>query len=175
MNIKQLNEELERILEEDNIENVVDYILDFIFNKNRFGESIEVQEHDIPEFKSKKDISKWFQKIFEDIGKVTVEDGKAEIHLYPVDADREAFKRRMLKPENRAVAIVFKQLLESSHREPDREADDGHRWNQQVYTNELKIIDSENNSTIYKVTIFIDVVLQPENRNRYAGHKTEKK
>ena len=131
-------------------------------------EPIEVKKDEIPNFETKKDLANWFKGIFKDLGKVTVDDTGIRIDLYDSNAGREAFKRRFQQEPNKAVAKVFDEIVTKSIKIDERQKDERHNHNQDIYYNKLKI-----GKDIYDVKLFIDY-LEPNQEYRYAGHSTAK-
>ena len=129
---------------------------------------IEVSPKDIPQFDSKEDLGNWFKKIFKDLGSVTVTDTGIKIDLYGGNAEREAFKRRLQQEPNKAVAKAFEEVITKSIKVDEREKDENHKHDQDIYFNKLKL--GKDN---YDVNLFVDY-LEPNREYRYAGHKTTK-
>lgn len=129
---------------------------------------IEVKSEDIPQFATKDDLGNWFKSIFEDLGNITIDDTGIRIDLYGGNADREAFKRRFQQEPNKAVAKAFEEVVTKSIKVDERQKDERHKHNQDIYYNKLKL-DKDN----YDVNLFIDY-LEPNREYRYAGHSTTK-
>lgn len=129
---------------------------------------IEVKAEDIPQFESKKDLGDWFKEIFKDLGNITIEDSGIRIDLYESNANREAFKRRFQQEPNKAVAKAFEDIVLKSIKVDERQKDEKHKHNQEIYYNKLKLGEDT-----YDVNLFVDY-LAPNKEYRYAGHSTEK-
>ncbi len=124
---------------------------------------IEVNPKDVPQFKTKEELGKWFSKIFKERGNVTIKDTGIRIDLYGWNAEREAFKRRLQQEPNKAVAKAFEDIVTKSIK-----VDERHKHSQEQYYNKLKLGDN-----YYNVDIFVDF-LEKNNEFRYADHKTTK-
>lgn len=72
---------------------------------------IEVKPKDVPQFKTKEELGKWFSKIFKELGNVTIKDTGIRIDLYGGNAERETFKRRLQQEPNKAVAKAFEDIV----------------------------------------------------------------
>ena len=129
---------------------------------------IEVKPEEVPKFKTKEELGAWFSGIFKDLGSVTIEDTGIRIDLYGGNAEREAFKRRLQQEPNKAVAKAFEDVVTKSIKIDERQKDERHKHNQEVYYNKLKLGDS-----FYDVNLFVDY-LEPNKEYRYAGHSTAK-
>ena len=129
---------------------------------------IQIDAAEIPQFETKEDLGNWFRKIFEDLGSVTITDTGIKIDLYGGNADRESFKRRFQQEPNKAVAKAFEDIVTTSIKVDEREKDENHKHDQDIYYNKLKLGTDD-----YDVNIFVDY-LAPNNEYRYAGHSTEK-
>lgn len=129
---------------------------------------IQIDAAEIPQFETKEDLGNWFRKIFEDLGSVTITDTGIKIDLYGGNADRESFKRRFQQEPNKAVAKAFEDIITTSIKVDEREKDENHKHDQDVYYNKLKLGTDD-----YDVNFFVDY-LAPNNEYRYAGHSTEK-
>lgn len=129
---------------------------------------IQIDASDIPQFESKEELGNWFRKIFEDLGSVTITDTGIKIDLYGGNADRESFKRRFQQEPNKAVAKAFEEIVTTSIKVDEREKDENHKHDQEIYYNKLKL--GQDN---FDVNLFVDY-LAPNKEYRYAGHKTTK-
>lgn len=129
---------------------------------------IEVKPEEVPKFKTKEELGEWFSGIFKDLGSVTIEDTGIRIDLYGGNAEREAFKRRLQQEPNKAVAKAFEDVVTKSVKVDERQKDERHKHNQEIYYNKLKLGDN-----FYDVNLFVDY-LEPNQEYRYAGHSTTK-
>lgn len=129
---------------------------------------IQIDASDIPQFESKEELGNWFRKIFEDLGSVTITDTGIKIDLYGGNADRESFKRRFQQKPNKAVAKAFEEIVTTSIKVDEREKDENHKHDQEIYYNKLKL--GQDN---FDVNLFVDY-LAPNKEYRYAGHSTVK-
>lgn len=130
---------------------------------------IGVNPKDVPQFKTKEELGKWFSKIFKELGNITIKDTGIRIDLYGGNAEREAFKRRLQQEHNKAVAKAFEDIVTKSIKVDERPADERHKHSQEQYYNKLKLGDN-----YYNVDIFVDFLEKKNNEFRYAGHKTTK-
>ncbi len=129
---------------------------------------VEVNPEEVPKFKTKEELGEWFSGIFKDLGNVTIEDTGIRIDLYGGNAEREAFKRRLQQEPNKAVAKAFEDVVTKSIKVDERQKDERHKHNQEIYYNKLKLGDD-----FYDVNLFVDY-LEPNKEYRYAGHSTAK-
>ena len=129
---------------------------------------IEVKPEEVPKFNTKEELGAWFSGIFKDLGSVTIEDTGIRIDLYGGNAEREAFKRRLQQEPNKAVAKAFEDVVTKSVKVDERQKDERHKHNQEIYYNKLKLGDN-----FYDVNLFVDY-LEPNQEYRYAGHSTTK-
>lgn len=129
---------------------------------------IEVKPEEVPKFKTKEELGEWFSGIFKDLGSVTIEDTGIRIDLYGGNAEREAFKRRLQQEPNKAVAKAFEDVVTKSVKVDERQKDERHKHNQEIYYNKLKL-----GKDFYDVNLFVDY-LEPNKEYRYAGHSTTK-
>ena len=129
---------------------------------------IEVKPEEVPKFKTKEELGEWFSGIFKDLGSVTIEDTGIRIDLYKSNAEREASKRRLQQEPNKAVAKAFEDVVTKSVKVDERQKDERHKHNQEIYYNKLKLGDD-----FYDVNLFVDY-LEPNKEHRYAGHSTTK-
>lgn len=129
---------------------------------------VEVNPNEVPKFKTKEELGKWFSGIFKELGNVTIEDTGIRIDLYGGNAEREAFKRRLQQESNKAVAKAFEDVVTKSIKVDERQKDERHKHNQEIYYNKLKLGDD-----FYDVNLFVDY-LEPNKEYRYAGHSTAK-
>ena len=129
---------------------------------------IEVKADELPQFETKKDLGEWFSGIFKDLGDVTIDDTGIKIDLYPSNANREAFKRRFQQEPNKAVAKAFEEIITGAIKVDERQADERHKHDQEIYYNKLKLGTDD-----YNVNLFVDY-LKLNDEYRYAGHSTTK-
>ncbi len=129
---------------------------------------VEVNPDEVPKFKTKEELGEWFSGIFKELGNVTIEDTGIRIDLYGGNAEREAFKRRLQQEPNKAVAKAFEDVVTKSIKIDERQKDERHKHNQEIYYNKLKLGDN-----FYDVNLFVDY-LEPNQEYRYAGHSTTK-
>ena len=129
---------------------------------------VEVNPDDVPKFQTKDELGEWFSGIFKDLGSVTIEDTGIRIDLYKSNAEREASKRRLQQEPNKAVAKAFEDVVTKSVKVDERQKDERHKHNQEIYYNKLKLGDD-----FYDVNLFVDY-LEPNKEHRYAGHSTTK-
>lgn len=130
---------------------------------------IKIKKEEIPQFESKKELSNWVKSEFEKLGLVKIEDTGIDIQLSSTSADRETIKRRSLKEENKAVFAKFKDIVSSAIKKEEREADERHIKNQEIYYNKFQIDNID-----YDVEIFVDKPYKEDKKSYYAGHKASK-
>lgn len=135
--------------------------------------TIKINKNDIPKFDSKKELSNWVKSEFEKLGTVKIEDTEVDLVLSSSSADRETFKRRAMKEENKAVYSQFEKIVKSSIKKTDRNKDESHIKDQEIYYNKFQIIDGENIED-YEVEIFVDKPYKEDTNSYYAGHKASK-
>ena len=126
---------------------------------------VEISKDEIPQFKSKKDLGNWVRNVFKEIGKVNIEDTNTEVILSGSSANRETYKHRATREENKAVFQKFQELVEKSIKFDEREADENHIHDQDLYFNKFNI-----DGNPYSVEFAFDY-LKDNNEFRYAGHK----
>lgn len=134
---------------------------------------IKINKNDIPKFDSKKELSNWVKSEFEKLGTVKIEDTDVDLVLSSSSADRETFKRRAMKEENKAVYSQFEKIVKSSIKKTDRNKDENHIKDQEIYYNKFQIIDGENIED-YEVEIFVDKPYKEDTNSYYAGHRASK-
>lgn len=130
---------------------------------------VKIKKSEIPQFESKKELSNWMKAQFEQLGSVKIDDTGIDLKLSAGKANREAIKRRASKDENKAVVAKFKEIVSQSIKKDEREADDRHKKDQEVYYNKFQI-DGED----YEVEIFVDMPDGRDKNSYYAGHSAAK-
>ena len=130
---------------------------------------VKIKKSEIPQFENKKELSNWMKSQFEQLGSVKIDDTGIDLKLSAGRANREAIKRRALKEENKAVVAKFKEIVSQSIKKDEREADDRHKKDQEVYYNKFQI-DGED----YEVEIFVDMPYGTDKNSYYAGHSAAK-
>lgn len=130
---------------------------------------IQIKKSDIPQFESKKELSNWMKAQFEELGSVKINDTGIDLKLSSGKANREAIKRRSSKDENKAVVAKFKEIVSQAIKKDEREADERHNKDQEIYYNKFQI-DGED----YEVEIFVDMPYESDKNSYYAGHSASK-
>nr|DAV00854.1 MAG TPA: protein of unknown function (DUF2213) [Caudoviricetes sp.] len=130
---------------------------------------VKIKKSEIPQFENKKELSNWMKSQFEQLGSVKIDDTGIDLKLSAGRANREAIKRRATKEENKAVVAKFKEIVSQSIKKDEREADDRHKKDQEVYYNKFQI-DGED----YEVEIFVDMPYGTDKNSYYAGHSAAK-
>lgn len=106
---------------------------------------------------------------FEELGSVKINDTGIDLKLSSGKANREAIKRRSSKDENKAVVAKFKEIVSQAIKKDEREADERHNKDQEVYYNKFQL-DGED----YEVEIFVDKPYKTDKNSYYAGHSASK-
>lgn len=127
---------------------------------------IKIEKSKVLESTSKKDISKWVKDIFEELGEIEILDTNHLIKLSKESADRETIKRRVKKEHNKAPYAEFQEIVSKSIKTSDRDKDERHNRNQEIYYNEF-----EYDNKFYGLDLIVDKPFEKDKYYRYAGHK----
>ncbi len=134
---------------------------------------IKIQKNNIPQFQSKKELYNWVKGEFEKLGSVKIKDTGIELKLSASKANRETYKRRSLREENKAVFSAFEDIVKTSIKKEDREPDNRHNKGQEIYYNRFQIVNKEDVEN-YEVEIFVDKPASGDKNSYYAGHNATK-